>query len=143
MSRFWRLSSSAFSCSSSLVCCSSSCWVCSSSSEARSDCVCCSSSALERLSSSCWLCSSSDWDCSSSASDCDCSSSSSVRRLAMIAFRTTPSVSPSCSRNAWLTSENARSEASSTTASTWSSNRIGMTTMFTGVASPSPEVTLT
>ena len=101
MSLFWRLSSSAFSCSSSLVCCSSSCWVCSSSSEARSDCVCCSSSELERLSSSCWLCSSSDCDCSSSASDCDCSSSSSVRRLAMIAFSTTPSVSPSCSRNAW------------------------------------------
>ncbi len=132
MSRFWTLSSSAFSCSSSLVCWSSSCWVCSSSSEARSDCVCCSSSELERLSSCCWDCSSSDWDCSSSASDWDCSSSSSVRRLAMIAFSTTPSVSASCSRKAWLTSENSRSEASSTTAMTCSSNRIGMTMMFFG-----------
>ena len=45
------------------------------------------------------------------ASRCDCSSSSSVRGLAMIALRTTPIVSMSCSRNAWWTSVNGAKRA--------------------------------
>ena len=66
-----------------------------------------------------------------------------MRLLAMIVESTTPIVSASWSRNARLTSANGFSEASSITASTCSSNRIGRTMMFTGSASPRPEVTLT
>ena len=43
----------------------------------------------------------------------------------------------------YLEAENAWTEASSTTASTWSSNRIGTTIRFTGSDSPSPEETFT
>src|SRR5438094_342144 len=114
MLRFCSASRAAFSCNSSLVCCSSSCWVCSSS----------------------------DWLCSSRVRRWDCSSNSSVRMLAMIVESTTPIVSVSWSRNVWCTSLNGRNEASSMTASTWSSKSTGTMMMFTGSASPRPEVIL-
>ena len=87
--------------------------------------------------------SSSDWLCSSCVSDCDCSSSPSVRLLAMIVESDTPIVSMSMSRNCLWISLNGRSEPSSITPSTWSSNRTGITMMLAGAASPRPEPTLT
>jgi hypothetical protein len=64
-----------------------------------------------------------------------------VRELAMIAFSDTPIDSMSWSRKARCTSVKGENEPSSITPSTWSSNRTGSTTMLTGAASPSPEVT--
>ena len=80
-----------------------------------------SSSSFVCWSSSCWLWSSSDRLWSSRARDCDCSSSSSVRVFARIVFRTTPIVSPSCSRKVRWMSRNGSSAASSITAITRSS----------------------
>ena len=80
--------------------------------------------------------------CGSTNDDDDSSSSSSVRMLAMIVLSTTPMVSMTCSRKLWLTTVKGRSEASSMTPRTWSSKSTGSTTMLTGDASPSPELTL-
>ena len=86
--------------------------------------------------------SSSDCFCSSCVSAWDCDSSSSVRMFAWIVLMTTPIVSVSWSRNAWLTSPSGRSEPNSITPRTCSSNMIGMTWIVAGVAWPSPEVDL-
>ena len=59
--------------------------------------------------------------------------------LAMIVERTTPIVSISWSRNWRMTSPNGVKEASSITPSTCSSNSTGMTMMFCGLDSPSPD----
>ncbi len=52
---------------------------------------------------------------------------------------TMPSDSMSWSRNAWCVALNGRNDASSTTASTWSSNRAGSTRIVFGAESPRPE----
>ena len=101
-----------------------------------------SSAAFSCSSSLVWR-SSTDWLCSSWVSDCDCSSSSSVRRLAMIVESETPIVSSCWFRNCRWRSENDRSEPSSITPSTWSSNSTGMIRTLDGGAWPSPEVTVT
>jgi len=62
--------------------------------------------------------------------------------FAMIVLRTTPIDSLSCSRNARCTSVKRLKDASSITAITWSSNRTGRTTTFTGGALPRPDVIL-
>ena len=59
--------------------------------------------------------------------------------FAWMVLMTTPIVSVSWSRNAWLTSLNARSAPSSITPRTCSSNMIGITTRCAGTASPSAE----
>ena len=140
--RFCSSSCCERSSSSSFVCCSSSCWVWSSSSDARRVAVCASSSAFDRFSSSCCACSSSDWLCRSCVSCCDWSRSSSVRMFARIVFRTTPIDSESWSRNVCWTSVNGVNDASSSTAITFSSKRMGRTMMLVGAASPSPEAIL-
>ena len=80
---------------------------------------------FDRLSSSCCCWSSFDWLCSSCVSFCDCSSSSSVRMFALIMFSTTPIDSASWSRKVWWIWLNGRKLASSITAFTSPSNRIG------------------
>ena len=97
--------------------------------------------ALSWSSSLVWR-NSSDCFCSSCVSAWDCDRSSSVRMFAWIVLMTTPIVSVSWSRNAWLTSPSDRSEPNSITPRTCSSNMIGMTWIVVGLASPRPEVTL-
>ena len=99
---------------------------------------CCSTSVLSWSSSLVWR-SSSDCFWSSWVSACDWVSSCSVRMLAWIVLMTTPMVSASWSRKAWLTSLKGRSAPSSMTPRTCSSNMTGMTTRCAGVASPSAE----
>ena len=63
--------------------------------------------------------------------------------LASIVLSTSPMLSVSWSRNAWWVGLNRLNEASSTTARTEPSNRIGSTMMFSGADSPRPELILT
>ena len=65
-----------------------------------------------------------------------------MRMFARIVLSTTPIVSAIRSRKSWCTGENGRSEASSITPSTWSSNRTGITSSPAAGASPRPEPTL-
>ena len=51
-----------------------------------------------------------------------------------------PTLSVIESRNAWWVTLNGEKEASSTTARSDPSNRTGRTMMFSGAASPSPEL---
>ena len=67
-------------------------------------------------------------------------SSSSVRMFAPIMLSTTPIDSASWSRKVWWIWLNGRKLASSITAFTSPSNRIGRTMMLRGGASPSPDV---
>ena len=99
---------------------------------------CCRTSVLSCSSSLVWR-SSSDCFWSSWVSACDWVSSCSVRMLAWIVLMTTPMVSVSWSRKAWLTALKGRSAPSSITPRTCSSNMTGMTTRCAGVASPRAE----
>ena len=89
------------------------------------------------------LCSSSWRDCSSCAWVWACLSRFSVSVLASIVLSTSPMLSVSWSRNAWWVGLKALKEASSTTARTEPSKRIGSTMMLSGGDSPRPELILT
>ena len=67
----------------------------------------------------------------------------SVRVLASIVLSTSPIVSVSWSRKAWWVALKRLNEASSTTARTEPSKRIGSTMMFSGVDAPRPELIVT
>jgi len=73
----------------------------------------------------------------------DCLSRFSVSVFASIVFSTSPILSVSWSRNAWWVGLKRLSEASSTTARTAPSKRIGNTMMFNGGDSPKPELITT
>jgi hypothetical protein len=77
---------------------------------------------------------------SSSACERDCTSSASVSPAAWIVFRTMPTLSVIESRKAWWVTLNGENDASSTTARSVPSKRTGRTMMFSGTASPSPEL---
>ncbi len=140
-------SCSAFSSSETRACSTSrflisTFWFCSSRSLAFSSSSSAwrSSSALDPLSSSCCTVSSLDWLCSSWVSPWDWRSSSSVRMLALIMLSTTPMLSMSWSRKSWWIVLKWRNEASSMTALTSPSKSTGRTMIFSGVASPRPEL---
>ena len=101
------------------------------------------------LSASSAACSASPWfdscscswrDWSSCACDRDCSSSMSVTDVAATVLSTRPMLSASWSSSDWWVGLKAEKEASSITARTEPSKRIGSTMMFSGVASPRPEL---
>ena len=84
---------------------------------------------------------SSSWrDCSSCAWDCDCLSRFSVRRVGLDRVEHEPDALGELIEEAWWVGLNGLNEASSTTARTAPSNRIGSTMMFSGVDSPRPEL---
>ena len=109
----------------------------------RSTSMFCSARRLACFARSSFELRSSSWrDCSSCACDCDCLSRFSVSVLASIVLSTSPMLSVSWSRNAWWVALKRLNDASSITARTEPSNRIGSTMMFSGCDSPSPELIL-
>ena len=83
---------------------------------------------------------SSSWRlCSSTARDWDWARRPSVRMLASMVLITMPMLSVSWSRSAWSLALNCSKDASSRTALTCPSNRMGSTMMFAGTEWPSPE----
>ena len=134
-SRLARASSTSRFFTSMFAFCSSSCLAFSSSSSA-----CFPSAELLRFSSSCWMVSSFDCVCSSCVRPCDCCRSSSVLMFAPIMLSTTPIDSVSWSRKIWWMAPNGLNDASSITAFTSPSKRTGRTMMFSGGASPRPEL---
>ena len=79
-------------------------------------------------------------DCSSCAWDWDCSSSFSVTEVASTVLSTRPMLSVSWSRRDWWVGLKGAKDASSITARTEPSKRIGRTMMFSGGDSPRPEL---
>jgi hypothetical protein len=80
---------------------------------------------------------------SNAACESDCSSSRSVTDAASTVLSTRPMLSVSCSSSDWCAGLKASKDASSITARTDPSNRIGSTMMFSGVAAPRPELICT
>src|SRR5215211_7322016 len=102
-------------------------WFLRSTSTLRSASCCafCSSCSFVCCSSTCCV-------CNSAASCCDCLSNPSVCIVASIELSTMPMPVVSCSRKVICNAVNGLMEASSMTALTWLSNKIGSTTMFLG-----------
>ena len=108
----------------------------------RPRCSCSASRAACSARSSFDWCSCSWRDCSSCACDCACSSSFSVTEVASTVLSTRPMLSVSWSSSDWCAALNGANEASSITARTEPSKRIGRTMMLSGGDSPRPGVDL-